>query len=148
MVVAGKSSRASQVVQEFVIHSKSSLVFDYGPVTASNMLCQQRGGVCRNCNCKALASSCNVCVCIVCATNLVLGGGSEAGGNAVTSSRSYGRGSKPMAPFWGRCTTHFSPVWWGLGCSLGVRAFDPWRPLLLRIAKNLRAAVFAAQAAA
>ena len=29
-------------------------------------------------------------------------------------------GSKPMVPFWGRCTTHFSQLW-GLGCSLGVR---------------------------
>ena len=29
-------------------------------------------------------------------------------------------------PFWGRCTTHFSLVSWGLGCSLGVRGFDPW----------------------
>ena len=28
--------------------------------------------------------------------------------------------------FWGRCTTHFSLFLWGLGCSLGVRAFDPW----------------------
>ena len=37
-----------------------------------------------------------------------------------------GRGSKPMVPFWGRCTTHFSLFWWGLGCSRGVRGFDPW----------------------
>ena len=37
-----------------------------------------------------------------------------------------GCGSKPMVPFWGRCTTHFNPFWWGLGCSLGVLAFDPW----------------------
>ena len=29
-------------------------------------------------------------------------------------------------PFWGRCTAHFSRFWWGLGCSLGVRDFDPW----------------------
>ena len=34
--------------------------------------------------------------------------------------------SKPMVPFWGRCTTHFSLFSWGLGCSLGVRGFDPW----------------------
>ena len=26
----------------------------------------------------------------------------------------YGCGSKPMVPFWGRCTTHFSLCWWGL----------------------------------
>ena len=31
-----------------------------------------------------------------------------------------------MVPFWGRYTTHFSLFWWGLECSLGVRAFDPW----------------------
>ena len=31
-----------------------------------------------------------------------------------------------MVPFWGRCTTHFSLFEWALGCSLGVRAFDPW----------------------
>ena len=37
-----------------------------------------------------------------------------------------GCGSKPMVPFWRRCTTHFSPFCCGLGCSLGVRAFDPW----------------------
>ena len=30
-----------------------------------------------------------------------------------------GCGSKPMVPFWGRCSTHFSLFWWGLGCSLG-----------------------------
>ena len=35
-----------------------------------------------------------------------------------------GCGSKPMVPFWGRCTAHFSLFQWGL-CSL-VRAFDPW----------------------
>ena len=35
-------------------------------------------------------------------------------------------GSKPMVPFWGRCTTQFSLFWWGLGCSLGARDFDPW----------------------
>ena len=23
-----------------------------------------------------------------------------------------------MVPFWGRCTTHFSLLWWPLGCSL------------------------------
>ena len=34
----------------------------------------------------------------------------------------FGCGSKPMVPFWGRCTTHFRL----LGCSLGVRDFDPW----------------------
>ena len=34
----------------------------------------------------------------------------------------YGCGSKPMVPFW----DSFSLVWWGLGCSLGVRGFDPW----------------------
>ena len=28
-------------------------------------------------------------------------------------------------PFWGRCTTDFSLFWWGLGCSLEVRGFDP-----------------------
>ena len=33
---------------------------------------------------------------------------------------------KPMEPSWGRCPTHFSLFWWGLGCSLGVRDFDPW----------------------
>ena len=26
----------------------------------------------------------------------------------------------------GRCTTHFSLFWLGLGCSLGLRDFDPW----------------------
>ena len=36
-----------------------------------------------------------------------------------------GCGSKPMVPFWGRCTTHFSLFEWGLGCPLGVRDFDP-----------------------
>ena len=40
-----------------------------------------------------------------------------------------GCGSKPMVPFWGRCTTHFSLFQWGLGCSPGVRDFDPW-PLI------------------
>ena len=25
-------------------------------------------------------------------------------------------GSKPMVPYWGRCTTHFILFWWGLGC--------------------------------
>ena len=29
-------------------------------------------------------------------------------------------------PFWGRCITHFRLFWWGLGCSLGIRDFDPW----------------------
>ena len=29
-------------------------------------------------------------------------------------------------PFWGRCTTHFGLLQWGLGCSLGVQDFDPW----------------------
>ena len=29
-------------------------------------------------------------------------------------------------PVWGRCTTHFSLFWLGLGCSLGVWDFDPW----------------------
>ena len=38
---------------------------------------------------------------------------------------SYGRGSKPMVPLWARCTTHVSLFQWGLGCSLGVRGFDP-----------------------
>ena len=28
--------------------------------------------------------------------------------------------------FWGRCTTHFGG---DLGCSLGVREFDPWPPV-------------------
>ena len=37
-----------------------------------------------------------------------------------------GCGSKSKVPFWCRCTTHFSEC--GLGCSLGVRAFDPWPP--------------------
>ena len=32
--------------------------------------------------------------------------------------------SKPMVPFWGGCTTHFSLFKWG--CSLGVRDFYPW----------------------
>ena len=41
-------------------------------------------------------------------------------------SDTNGCGSKPMVPFWGRCTTHFSPFLWGLGCSLGVRDVDPW----------------------
>ena len=36
----------------------------------------------------------------------------------------YGCGSKPMVTSWGRCTTHFSLLQWGLGC--GVRAFGPW----------------------
>ena len=36
-----------------------------------------------------------------------------------------GCGSTPI-PFWGRCTTRFSLFVWGLGCSLGVRDFDPW----------------------
>ena len=36
-----------------------------------------------------------------------------------------GHGSKPMVPFWDRCTTHFSLCWWELGCSLKVRGFDP-----------------------
>ena len=36
-----------------------------------------------------------------------------------------GRGAQPMVPFWGRCTTHSSLFQWGLGCSLGVRDFDP-----------------------
>ena len=35
----------------------------------------------------------------------------------------YGCGSKPMVPFWGRCTTHFSE---GLRCSLAVRGIDPY----------------------
>ena len=26
----------------------------------------------------------------------------------------------------GEFTTHFRQFWWGLGCSLGVWAFDPW----------------------
>ena len=39
-----------------------------------------------------------------------------------------GCGSKPMVPFWGGCTTHFSLFEWGLGCSLGLRDFDPWPP--------------------
>ena len=39
----------------------------------------------------------------------------------------FGHGSKPMLPFWDRCTTHFSLFWWGLGCSLGARGFDPLR---------------------
>ena len=29
-------------------------------------------------------------------------------------------------PFWGRCTTHCGTYLSGLGCSLGVRAFDTW----------------------
>ena len=31
-----------------------------------------------------------------------------------------------LVPFWGRCTTHFSLLLSGLGCSLGIRDFDPW----------------------
>ena len=27
--------------------------------------------------------------------------------------------SRPMVPFWGRCTTHFGLFWWGWGFSLG-----------------------------
>ena len=49
-----------------------------------------------------------------------------------------GCGSKPMVPFWDRCTTHFSLFWWGLACSLGVRGFDPWpvgRTLILQSPK-------------
>ena len=41
-----------------------------------------------------------------------------------TTTHPYGCRSKPMVPFWGRCTTHFGLFLWGLGCSLGVRAFD------------------------
>ena len=37
-----------------------------------------------------------------------------------------GCGSKPMVPFWGRCTTHFTLFQWGLGCSLEVRGLDSW----------------------
>ena len=33
-------------------------------------------------------------------------------------------GSKPMVPVWGRCTTHFRPFSWGLGCSPKARDFD------------------------
>ena len=44
-----------------------------------------------------------------------------------------GHGSKTMVPFWDRCTTHFSLFWWGLGCSLGVRGFDPWPCLNSRL---------------
>ena len=36
-----------------------------------------------------------------------------------------GHDSKPTVPFWDRYTTHFSLFQWGLGCSLGVRGFDP-----------------------
>ena len=38
-------------------------------------------------------------------------------------------------PFWARYTTHFSLFYWGLGCSLGVPAFDPWpyRSLFWRV---------------
>ena len=44
----------------------------------------------------------------------------------LAANKQSGCGSKPMVSFWGRCTTHFSLFQWGLGCSLGVRAFDPW----------------------
>ena len=37
-----------------------------------------------------------------------------------------GHGSKPMVPFWDRCTTYCSLFQWGVGCSLGLRDFDPW----------------------
>ena len=48
-----------------------------------------------------------------------------------------GCGSKPIVPFWGRCTTHFSLFRWGLGCSLGVRCFDP-QPCLSSFCANAR----------
>ena len=35
----------------------------------------------------------------------------------------FGCGSKPVLPFWGKIILVYL---WGLGCSLGVRAFDPW----------------------
>ena len=55
-------------------------------------------------------------------------------------SLSHGRGSTPMVPFWGRCTTHFSQFQWGLG-SLGVRGFDPlatWTIPTFRFFSNKR----------
>ena len=46
--------------------------------------------------------------------------------------------SKPMVPFWDRCTTHFILFQWGLGCSLGVRDFDPWPYVSLRNRQELK----------
>ena len=43
---------------------------------------------------------------------------------------SYGCASKLLVPFLGRCTTHLEPILVGLGCSLGVRDFDPWPHLI------------------
>ena len=38
-----------------------------------------------------------------------------------------GAGFRPSTvPFWDKCTTHFSLLWWGWGCSLGVGGSDPW----------------------
>ena len=40
-----------------------------------------------------------------------------------------GRGSKPMVPFWGRCTTHFRTYfcgWIGMFSGLTDLDFDPW----------------------
>ena len=42
------------------------------------------------------------------AQDLVIGGlGSKA---LVQKDETYGHGSKPMVPFWGRCTTHFGLI--------------------------------------
>ena len=46
----------------------------------------------------------------------------------------------------GRCTTHFSLFQRGLGCSLGVRAFDPW-PLMCSTCACLHALVSPSYAA-
>ena len=54
---------------------------------------------------------------------------------SMSVGRLCGCGSKPTgSPFWDfRCTTHFSLLVVGLGCSLGVRfGFDPWPCNLLR----------------
>ena len=37
---------------------------------------------------------------------------------SVALMYSFGCGSRPIVPFWGRCTTHFSLKKWGLECSL------------------------------
>ena len=48
----------------------------------------------------------------------------------IKNIRTYGHSSKPMVPFWDRCTTHFRTyfngdwdVHWG---KTGVLTFDPW----------------------
>ena len=39
---------------------------------------------------------------------------------------SHGCGSKPMVPFWGRCTAHFSLLWdWDVHSGYDLD-FDPW----------------------